>query len=225
MEQENERNDKVVISCRAIIARGFFTLNTLTKKYSSVPSGSTTVLIIFEGNGRPFSGDIFGGFPSPEMFKAANEFSDNLKKYRDDIIGHLIAYGKLPLPKNLNGAFWHVDTGTIPHDLHTVHEGQAVHNNYLNNYRLERGALVEDTDDYVAFAIEELIETRIVKVFDDSSFVVAAYRPDDHDVDFLKVTPKGEEKQFSIGIEDEVEDEALAIETAITDSGVAIKSR
>ncbi len=225
MIQKNEQNDKAIMSCRAIIVRGFFALNALVKKYSSVPSGSATILVIFEGNGRPFSGDIFSGFPSPEMFKAANDFSDNLKKYRDDVIGHLIAYGKLPLPKDLNGAFWHVDTGAIPHDLHTVHEDQIVHDNYLNNYRLERGALVEDTDDYVAFAIEELIETRIVKVFGDGSFVVAAYRPGDNDVDFLKVTPKGEEKQFGVDIEDEVENEALAIETAITDSGVAIKSR
>ena len=85
--------------------------------------------------------------------------------------------------------------------------------------------MVEDTDDYVAFAIEELFETRIVKVFGDGSFIVAAYRPGDDNVDFLKVTPKDKEKQFSINIEYKVENEALAIETAIIDSGAATKSR
>ena len=222
--EKNEWNDKTVMSCRAIIVRGFFRLNTLVKKYTSVPSESMTVLIIFEGDGRPSSAGIFDGFPSPEMFKAANEHSENLKKYRDDIIGHLIAYGNLPLPKGLNGAYWHIDTGKIPYDLHTIRESQTVHENYLNNYRLTRGALVEDTDAYVAFAIEELVETRIVKVFSDNSFIVAAYRPNDNDADFLKITPKGMEKQFDDSIEEEVEDEASLLETAIIDSGVAIKA-
>ena len=105
MTQENAQDDKVVISCKAIIVRGFFALNTLVKKHSSVPSGSTTVLIIFEGNGRPSSKGIFGNSPSPKMSKAANSFFDSLKNYRDDVIGHLIAYGELPLPKDLDGAF------------------------------------------------------------------------------------------------------------------------
>lgn len=222
--ENDKQNNKVVLSCRAIIVRGFFALNALVKKYSSVPSDSKTVLIIFEGKGRPSFGDIFFGFPSPEMLNAAEKASNDLKKYRDNTIGHLIAYGKLPLPKGLDGVFWHIDTGPIPYDLHTVHEDPDSHDNYLSNYRLEKGALVEDADDYVAFAIENLVETRIVKAFDDKSFVVATHRPDDNNFKILKVAPNGTNNHFFDNIKDELGKEVSVIEKAILESGIATKS-